>query len=46
MPGRWRFMFMDVFVHEFKDLAPPEPAQTKAVEPKKTEPKKTKEKKK
>jgi hypothetical protein len=40
------FMFMDVFVHEFKDLAPPEPAQIKAVEPKKTEPKKTKEKKK
>jgi len=37
------FMFMDVFVHEFKDLAPPEPAQSKAAEPKKT---KTKEKKK
>jgi len=40
------FMFMDVFVHEFKDLAPPEPAKAKAAEPKKTEPKKTKEKKK
>jgi len=37
------FMFMDVFVHEFKDLAPPEPAQSKAAELKKT---KTKEKKK
>src|SRR5208283_5186598 len=36
-------MFMDVFVHEFKDLAPPEPAQSKAAELKKT---KTKEKKK
>ncbi len=30
------FMFMDVFVHEFKDLAPPEPDQFKAAEPKKT----------
>ena len=40
------FMFMDVFVHEFKDLAPPESAQSKAVEPRKTEPRKTKEKKK
>ncbi|MGO9584770.1 MAG: hypothetical protein ACLP2Y_00980 [Limisphaerales bacterium] len=40
------FMFMDVFVHEFKDLAPPEPAKPKAAEPKKNEPKKTREKQK
>ncbi|MGA2242256.1 MAG: hypothetical protein ABSH11_09485 [Verrucomicrobiota bacterium] len=40
------FMFMDVFVHEFKDLAPPEPAKAKAVPSKKPEPKKTKETKK
>jgi hypothetical protein len=39
------FMFMDVFVHEFKDLAPPEPAKAKAAEPKKAEPKKTEPKK-
>jgi hypothetical protein len=26
------FMFMDVFVHEFKDLAPPEPVKPNAVE--------------
>ena len=36
------YMFMDVFVHEFKDLAPPEPAKSKAAETKKTEPKKIK----
>ena len=30
------FMFMDVFVHEFKDLAPPEPAPSKVVEPRKS----------
>ena len=29
------YMFMDVFVHEFKDLAPPEPARSNVVEPKK-----------
>jgi hypothetical protein len=40
------FMFMDVFVHEFKDLAPPEPAKAMAVEPRKIEPRKTKETKK
>jgi len=40
------FMFMDVFVHEFKDLAPPEPAKAKAAASKKPEPKKTKETKK
>ena len=39
------YMFMDVFVHEFKDLAPPEPAKSKAAEPKKST-KKTKETKK
>jgi hypothetical protein len=38
------YMFMDVFVHEFKELAPPEPAQSKAT--KAVEPKKIKEKKK
>jgi hypothetical protein len=30
------FMFMDVFVHEFKDLAPPETAKSKPAEPSKT----------
>jgi hypothetical protein len=39
------FMFMDVFVHEFKDLAPPEPAKFKAAELKQAEPKKTETKK-
>jgi len=39
------FMFMDVFVHEFKDLAPPEPAKSKAAELKKPESKKTESKK-
>jgi len=28
------FMFMDVFVHEFKDMAPPEPDKFKAAEAK------------
>jgi len=36
------FMFMDVFVHEFKDLAPPEPAVSKAPPSKKTKTKETK----
>jgi hypothetical protein len=40
------FMFMDVFVHEFKDLAPPEPAKPTAAEPKKPVTKKIKETKK
>jgi hypothetical protein len=40
------FMFMDVFVHEFKDMGPPEPAKPKAVESRKLEPRKTKETKK
>jgi len=40
------FMFMDVFVHEFKDLAPPEPIKSKLVELKNPEPRKIKEKKK
>ena len=40
------FMFMDVFVHEFKDLGPPEPARARAAEQKVVPPKKTKEKKK
>ncbi len=37
------FMFMDVFVHEFKDMGPPEPVKPTAVETKRPEPKKTKE---
>ena len=38
------FMFMDVFVHEFKDLGPPEPANaSKAAGNKVAQPKKTKE---
>jgi hypothetical protein len=40
------YMFMDVFVHEFKDMGPPEPAKAKAVESKKSETRKTKENKK
>jgi hypothetical protein len=40
------FMFMDVFVHEFKDLGPPEPANAQATGSKGVQPKKTKEKKK
>jgi hypothetical protein len=40
------FMFMDVFVHEFKDMGPPEPVKSLAVESKKPEPRKTKETKK
>ena len=40
------FMFMDVFVHEFKDLGPPEPANARAAEHQVVQPKKTKEKKK
>jgi len=37
------FMFMDVFVHEFKDLRPPETANANAVEQKVVQPKNTKE---
>jgi hypothetical protein len=37
------YMFMDVFVHEFKDLAPPETAQPQAAGHKVVQPKKTKE---
>jgi predicted PurR-regulated permease PerM len=42
------YMFMDVFVHEFKGLGPPEPADVKAAvaEKKVVQPRKTKEKKK
>jgi hypothetical protein len=40
------YMFMDVFVHEFKDMGPPEPLNPKAVEPQKSELRKTKETKK
>jgi hypothetical protein len=40
------FMFMDVFVHEFKDLVPPEPANPRATDHKIVPAKKTKEKKK
>jgi len=37
------YMFMDVFVHEFKGLGPPEPANAKAAGQKVVQPKKTKE---
>jgi hypothetical protein len=37
------FMFMDVFVHEFKDLGPSETAHSKAAGHKVVQPKKTKE---
>jgi hypothetical protein len=37
------FMFMDVFVHEFKDVAGPETAPLKVAQPKAGEPTKTKE---
>jgi hypothetical protein len=40
------YMFMDVFVHEFKDLGPSEPANAKAAGNKVVQPKKTKENKK
>ena len=36
-------MFMDVFVHEFKDLTPPETANADAVGNKVVQPKNTKE---
>jgi hypothetical protein len=44
-PDSWQvaYMFMDVLVHEFKDLGPPEPASAKAVGSKVVQPKKTKE---
>ncbi len=37
------FMFMDVFVHEFKDLTPPDAANTKAAGNQVVQPKNTKE---
>jgi hypothetical protein len=37
------YMFMDVFVHEFKDLTPPEAANARAAGNKAVQPKNTKE---